>query len=141
MALMIVAAFTFQSCHTKKLLTKPAPPALQPAPAPAPAPKPAPAPVKPVQEAPQKPDLNFTNIQFDFNSVFLVGAKDDVGLGEGFESGSSDGGLVSAGLEVGEFEISLLIGGDGLGRDAGVHVCDFDFGSGYGGSGGAGYSA
>jgi OmpA-OmpF porin, OOP family len=68
-ALVVVAALIFQSCHTKKLLTKPAP-VVQQAPPPAPAPKPAPAPVQAPPPAP-KPNLNFTNVQFDFNSAVL----------------------------------------------------------------------
>ncbi len=66
-----LAAFTFQSCKSKKLIQKPAPtdtetkPAAQATPPP---PPPAPAP-KPVAPAP--PDYNFTNVQFDFNSSVL----------------------------------------------------------------------
>jgi len=67
--LMVGSAFVFQSCKPKKILAKPAP--ATPQPAPAPAPKPAPAPAAPAPVAPQKPDLNFTNIQFDFNSSVL----------------------------------------------------------------------
>lgn len=67
--LMVGSAFAFQSCKPKKILAKPAPVTPQPAPA-APAPKPAPAPA-PAPAAPQKPDLNFTNIQFDYNSAVL----------------------------------------------------------------------
>ena len=65
-----LAAFTFQSCKSKKLIQKPAAPAeaeTKPV-APAPPPPPAPAP-KPVAPAP--PDYNFTNVQFDFNSSVL----------------------------------------------------------------------
>ena len=77
-----LAAFTFQSCKSKKLIQKPAPtdtetkPAAQATPPP---PPPAPAP-KPVAPAP--PDYNFTNVQFDFNSSVLRtdGIKLDGGI-------------------------------------------------------------
>jgi OOP family OmpA-OmpF porin len=64
-------AITFQSCKSKKIIAKPAPPveAVTPpvvehkqTPTPS-APKPAPV--------PQKPDFNFKNIQFDYNSAVL----------------------------------------------------------------------
>jgi len=70
-ALTLVAAFTFQSCKSKKLLAKPQPVAPAPAPVTKPVPPPAPAPVKTVAPAPQKPDLNFSTVQFDFNSSVL----------------------------------------------------------------------
>jgi OOP family OmpA-OmpF porin len=70
-AIVTSLSITFQSCKPKKMLAKPAPPTetVKPpvvehkqAPAP-PAAKPAPA--------PQKPDFNFKNIQFDYNSAVL----------------------------------------------------------------------
>ncbi|HVS92441.1 MAG TPA: OmpA family protein [Mucilaginibacter sp.] len=70
---LILATFAFsvQSCKSKKKLVKeqPATTETQPATPPPPpaklAPAPAPAP------APAKPDYNFTNVQFDFNSSVL----------------------------------------------------------------------
>ena len=65
-------AFSVQSCKTKKVIAKPATPVERPAPPveekkpePAPEPKPAPAPVE------EKPDYNFSNVQFEFNSGVL----------------------------------------------------------------------
>jgi outer membrane protein OmpA-like peptidoglycan-associated protein len=70
-ALMLAAAFTFQSCKSKKLLAKPKPVAPAPAPVTKPVTPPAPEPVKTVTPPPQAPDLVFTNVQFDFNSSVL----------------------------------------------------------------------
>jgi OOP family OmpA-OmpF porin len=68
--LVVIALISLQACKAKKLAQKPAPPVAEVtppppvAPAPTPAPAPAPAPV-------QKPDYNFSNIQFEFNSGVL----------------------------------------------------------------------
>jgi OOP family OmpA-OmpF porin len=69
---IVCAVAVLPACKSKKLVQKPAPvaettpaPAPEPAPAPAPAPEPAPAPVV------EKPDYNFKNIQFEFNSGIL----------------------------------------------------------------------
>ncbi len=67
-----IALFSLQACKAKKLVQKPAPVAETTTPAtpvtvqaqPVTAPKPAPAPVA-------KPDYNFANIQFEFNSGIL----------------------------------------------------------------------
>jgi OOP family OmpA-OmpF porin len=61
------------ACKAKKPKPVAAVPVETEAPAPAPAPKPAPAPVqKPAPApAPEKPDYNFANIQFEFNSGIL----------------------------------------------------------------------
>jgi OOP family OmpA-OmpF porin len=69
---IVCAVAILPACKSKKLVQKPAPvaettpaPAPEPTPAPAPAPEPAPAPVV------EKPDYNFKNIQFEFNSGIL----------------------------------------------------------------------
>lgn len=69
---IVCAVAVLPACKSKKLVQKPAPvaettpaPAPEPVPAPAPAPEPAPAPVV------EKPDYNFKNIQFEFNSGVL----------------------------------------------------------------------
>jgi OOP family OmpA-OmpF porin len=66
---IVCAVAVLPACKSKKLVQKPAPVVeTAPAPAPvaetpaAPAPQPAPAPVV------EKPDYNFKNIQFEFNS-------------------------------------------------------------------------
>jgi OOP family OmpA-OmpF porin len=71
-AIIVCAIAVLPACKSKKLVQKPAPvaettpaPAPEPTPAPAPAPEPAPAPVV------EKPDSNFKNIQFEFNSGIL----------------------------------------------------------------------
>lgn len=67
-----------QSCKTKKVIAKPAPVVEKPAPVeekkpePVEAPKPAPAPVV------EKPNYNFTNVQFEFNSGVLKTASFEV---------------------------------------------------------------
>lgn len=69
---ILFALIALQACKAKKMVQKPAPApvATQPAPPPPPptppqpAPAPAPAPVA-------KPDYNFSNIQFEFNSGVL----------------------------------------------------------------------
>lgn len=65
-------ALSFQSCKTKKVLAKPtlpvektAAPVEEKRPEPAPAPVPSAAPVE------EKPDFNFGNVQFEFNSDVL----------------------------------------------------------------------
>jgi OOP family OmpA-OmpF porin len=69
---IVCAVAILPACKSKKLVQKPAPvaettpaPAPEPTPAPAPTPEPAPAPVV------EKPDYNFKNIQFEFNSGIL----------------------------------------------------------------------
>lgn len=69
---IVCAVAVLPACKSKKLVQKPAPvaettpaPAPEPTPAPAPAPEPTPAPVV------EKPDYNFKNIQFEFNSGVL----------------------------------------------------------------------
>jgi len=69
---------TQQSCKPKKILEKPAAPPVAETPMPAPAPRPVAVQAKPVDQpttsavAPApKPDYNFTNIQFEFNSGIL----------------------------------------------------------------------
>jgi len=72
-------AISVQSCKTKKAIVKPPTPVEQPAPPvevkkeePAPEPKPAPAPVE------EKPDYNFSNVLFEFNSGVLKTASFEV---------------------------------------------------------------
>jgi OOP family OmpA-OmpF porin len=69
---IVCAVAVLPACKSKKLVQKPAPvaettpaPAPEPTPTPAPAPEPTPAPVV------EKPDYNFKNIQFEFNSGVL----------------------------------------------------------------------
>lgn len=72
-ALLVASlAATLPSCKSKKLITKSTPPA-QPVDQPAPVQKTVPLPPPQKEEAPvpQKPDFNFNNIQFDFNSSVL----------------------------------------------------------------------
>ncbi|CAM3825809.1 OmpA family protein [Mucilaginibacter galii] len=67
-----VLSLSVEACKTKKIATKPAPPAQPTQPAPPPA---RPAPAAPPKEepapTPPKPDFNFKNIQFEFNSAVL----------------------------------------------------------------------
>lgn len=73
LAVTVALGISFQACKTKKIVTKPVEPA--PAAQPAPAEKPKPAPAAPPKEeaAPPapKPNFNFSNIQFEFNSAVL----------------------------------------------------------------------
>ena len=69
-ALMGVMSLTMYSCKTKKIAAQPAAPVAQ-APAPAPAPEPAPAPVQAAPAPVAKPDYNFSNVLFEFNSAVL----------------------------------------------------------------------
>ncbi|HVV55112.1 MAG TPA: OmpA family protein [Mucilaginibacter sp.] len=71
-AMIAASALALQSCHSKKLVTKANPPApVENKPVVEQKPAQQPQPVK--QEAPVQPkaDLNFTNVQFDFNSSIL----------------------------------------------------------------------
>jgi len=73
-ALMGVMTLTMYSCKTKKIAAKPAPaPVAQQAPPvqEKPTPPPPPAPVAPVE----KPDYNFSNVLFEFNSAVLKTAS------------------------------------------------------------------
>lgn len=67
-----VLSLSVEACKTKKIAAKPAPPAQPTQPAPPPA---RPAPAAPPKEepapTPPKPDFNFKNIQFEFNSAVL----------------------------------------------------------------------
>jgi OOP family OmpA-OmpF porin len=67
------AVITLQACKAKKVV-QPTPVAeVAPQPAPVETPKPAPAPVAQQETPPpvEKPDYNFSNIQFEFNSGIL----------------------------------------------------------------------
>ncbi len=66
-------AFSLPACKAKKAIVAPPTPAPVETPAPAPTPKPAPVEVKreTPQPPPAKPDYNFSNIQFEFNSPIL----------------------------------------------------------------------
>jgi OmpA-OmpF porin, OOP family len=74
LSIALLSAMCVAACKTKKLPAKPAP---VPAPAQQPAQPAAPAqpPAQPAQETPApppaKPDFNFSNIQFEFNSAVL----------------------------------------------------------------------
>jgi OOP family OmpA-OmpF porin len=68
-----ILSITVEACKTRKITAKPAPPVQTPKPAPETKPEPAPA-VPPKEEpapTPPKPDFNFSNIQFEFNSAVL----------------------------------------------------------------------
>lgn len=68
-------AISLQACKTKKLVAKPTPPVEKPVEAPK---APEPAPVEKKEEpapAPEKPNYNFSNIQFEFNSGVLKTAS------------------------------------------------------------------
>ena len=67
----VTLAIALPSCKSKKLLTKPTQPEAVTPPAPVAKPTPPPAPVKQVAPAPPKPNFNFRNIQFDYNSSVL----------------------------------------------------------------------
>jgi OOP family OmpA-OmpF porin len=69
---IILAIAVLPACKAKKPIVKEAPPVAETKPAPAPETKPEPAPVQPAP-APvvEKPDYNFKNIQFEFNSGIL----------------------------------------------------------------------
>jgi len=73
LVLVAIALFTMslQACKTKKIAAKPAPPVTRPVETPK---APEPAPVEKKEEpapAPEKPNYNFNNIQFEFNSGVL----------------------------------------------------------------------
>jgi OOP family OmpA-OmpF porin len=70
--MILFALIALQACKAKKLVQKPTPPTETSKPAPPmqqtpPAPAPVPPPPAPVE----KPDYNFSNIQFEFNSSVL----------------------------------------------------------------------
>jgi len=69
-----VLSISVEACKTKKVVAKPTPPVQLPQPTPAPN-KPEPAPAAPQKEEPApaatKPNFNFKNIQFEFNSAVL----------------------------------------------------------------------
>lgn len=66
-------SISVEACKTKKLVAKPTPP-VQPATPVTQQAKPVPAPTPPAKDetpVPVKPDFNFKNIQFEFNSAVL----------------------------------------------------------------------
>jgi outer membrane protein OmpA-like peptidoglycan-associated protein len=68
-----ILSISVEACKTRKIAAKPAPPVQTPKPAPETKPEPAPA-APPKEEpapTPPKPDFNFSNIQFEFNSAVL----------------------------------------------------------------------
>jgi len=75
LAVIGLMGISLQACKTKKLVTKPTPPAVRTE-APAKAPEPA-APEKKEAPAPapEKPNYNFNNVQFEFNSGVLKTAS------------------------------------------------------------------
>jgi OOP family OmpA-OmpF porin len=77
-AIVALFALTMQACKAKKVIVAtPAPPPAaiaKPEPAPQPTP-PAAAPAPEPAPAPEKPDYNFKNIQFEFNSAVLKTAS------------------------------------------------------------------
>ncbi|WP_184549173.1 OmpA family protein [Mucilaginibacter sp. FT3.2] len=74
---ILLAAVTFPACKAKKLAEKPAPVETEKmyAPAAKPTPPPAAAPAQTPPPPPAKPNYNFTNIQFEFNSAVLKTAS------------------------------------------------------------------
>lgn len=71
-----VLAITTQSCKTKKAVVQTPPPAAPVEQTPPPVKQtPPPPPAPPAPPAPAKPDYNFTNIQFEFNSAVLKTAS------------------------------------------------------------------
>lgn len=77
LVLAAIALFTIslQACKTKKLAAKPTPPVEAPKPAPVETPVEK-APVEtPTAPAVEKPDFNFSNVQFEFNSGVLKTAS------------------------------------------------------------------
>lgn len=70
---LLALAVANQSCKSKKVVAKPETAAAPAAADPAPASPPAPAETKPAEPAPavSKPDYNFSNIQFEFDSPIL----------------------------------------------------------------------
>ncbi|MCD0487746.1 OmpA family protein [Pedobacter sp. MC2016-14] len=73
---IVLFAVSLQACKTKKVATKPATAVVTPAPVEekAPVPPPAPAEEKPAPVV-EKPDFNFSNVQFEFNSDVLKTAS------------------------------------------------------------------
>jgi OOP family OmpA-OmpF porin len=71
--LIAVLAISVQACKTKKLVQKPVPVETEKMYAPVKQSPPPPPPAKPEQPAPPvpKPNYNFSNIQFEFNSAVL----------------------------------------------------------------------
>ena len=68
-----VLSISVEACKTKKLVAKPTPPVQPATPVPQQT-KPVAAPTPPAKEetpVPIKPDFNFKNIQFEFNSAVL----------------------------------------------------------------------
>ncbi|MFD2144627.1 OmpA family protein [Mucilaginibacter antarcticus] len=76
-ASLLSAVVLFDACKAKKIAAAatPEPVAETPAPKPAPAPTPAPAPAPTAPPVVTKPDYNFANIQFEFNSGILKTAS------------------------------------------------------------------
>jgi OOP family OmpA-OmpF porin len=68
-----ILSISVEACKTRKIAAKPAPPVQTPKPAPETKPEPAPAapPKEEPASTPPKPDFNFSNIQFEFNSAVL----------------------------------------------------------------------
>ncbi|MBB5637481.1 OOP family OmpA-OmpF porin [Pedobacter cryoconitis] len=69
-----VFALSLQACKTKKIVAKPNPPVVAEKPVEKPVEK-APVEEKTEAPAPEKPDYNFSNVQFEFNSGVLKTAS------------------------------------------------------------------
>ena len=74
-ALIGLLVVSLYSCKTKKMVAKPTPPATVQEKAPVEAAKPEPAPVAEKPAPVEKPDFNFSNLQFEFNSAVLKTAS------------------------------------------------------------------
>lgn len=74
-ALICLLVVSLYSCKTKKMVAKPTAPAPVEEKAPVEAAKPEPAPVAEKPAAVEKPDFNFSNLQFEFNSAVLKTAS------------------------------------------------------------------
>lgn len=74
-ALICLLVVSLYSCKTKKMVAKPTAPAPVEEKAPVEAAKPEPAPVAEKPAPVEKPDFNFSNLQFEFNSAVLKTAS------------------------------------------------------------------
>ena len=73
--IILCALVSLQACKAKKILQKPVQPTETPTPPPVQKPKPQPAAPQQTAAPVEKPDYNFSNIQFDFNSSVLKTAS------------------------------------------------------------------
>ena len=72
---IVLFAVSLQACKTKKIAAKPAPVVTAPAPVEEKAPVPPPPPAEEKPAPVEKPNFNFSNVQFEFNSDVLKTAS------------------------------------------------------------------